>query len=144
MLVPRPLMVASDTGSGQPFLARLGPDEVAALRSRAVARRFERGATLMHRDEIPGRMLVIVRGHAKVTLIADDGKEVGLAFRGPGDLLGELSAMGGEPRSATVRAVEPLEALALSAGDFDALLEEHPRIALVVLRVVIAHLKEAD
>ena len=63
-------MAVPDTGLGQAFLARLGSDEVAALRSRAVARQFERGATLMHRDEIPGRVLVIVRGHAKVTLIA--------------------------------------------------------------------------
>src|SRR3954452_13064440 len=137
-------MVVSDTGSGVAFLARLGPEEISALRLRAVPRRFERGATLMHQDEIPGRVLVIERGHAKVTLIAEDGKEVVLAFRGPGDLLGELSALGGEPRSATVRALEPLDALALAAADFDALLEQHPRIGLVVLRVVIAHLREAD
>jgi CRP-like cAMP-binding protein len=67
-----------------------------------------------------------------------------LAFRGPGDLLGEVSALGGEPRSATVRAIDPIDALAVAAGDFDALLEAHPRIALVVLRVVIDRLREAN
>jgi CRP/FNR family cyclic AMP-dependent transcriptional regulator len=137
-------MDASDPGPGQPFLARLALDELTALRSRAVRRRFERGATLMHQDEIPGRVIVIERGHAKVTLLSDDGKEVVLAFRGPGDLLGELSALGGQPRSATVRALEPVEALALVADDFQALLDEHPRIAVVILRVVIVHLREAD
>jgi CRP/FNR family cyclic AMP-dependent transcriptional regulator len=137
-------MDAFDPGPGESFLARLAPDEVTALRSRAVARRFERGATLMHQDEIPGRVIVIERGHAKVTQLAEDGKEVILAFRGPGDLLGELSALGGEPRSATVRALEPVDALALAADDFQALLDEHPRIAVVILRVVIGHLREAD
>jgi CRP-like cAMP-binding protein len=137
-------MVVSDTGSGHVFLARLGADEVTALRSRGVPRHFERGATLMHQDEVPGRVLVIEQGHAKVTLLAEDGKEVVLAFRGPGDLLGEVSALGGEPRSATVRAIDPVDALAVAAGDFEALLEAHPRIALVVLRVVIERLREAN
>src|SRR5215208_4827248 len=85
-------MVASDTGPGQPFLARLAPDEVAAIRSRAILRHFERGSTLMHQEEVPGRVIVIERGHTKVTLLCDDGKEVVLAFRGPGELLGEVSA----------------------------------------------------
>jgi CRP/FNR family transcriptional regulator, cyclic AMP receptor protein len=97
-------MVASDTGPGQPFLARLAPDEVAAIRSRAILRHFERGSTLMHQEEVPGRVIVIERGHTKVTLLCDDGKEVVLAFRGPGELLGEVSALGGEPRSAVSRA----------------------------------------
>jgi CRP/FNR family transcriptional regulator, cyclic AMP receptor protein len=137
-------MAASESDPRDPFLTRLAPDEAAALRSRAVARRFERGATLMHQDEVPGRVIVIERGHAKVTLQSDEGKEVVLGFRGPGDLLGEISALGGEPRAATVRAIEPVDALALAAADFDALLEECPRIALEVLRVVITRLREAD
>ncbi|HEX6715245.1 MAG TPA: Crp/Fnr family transcriptional regulator [Thermoleophilaceae bacterium] len=137
-------MVVSETAPAEPFLLHLAGDESAALRSRAVQRHFERGATLMHQDEIPGRVIVIERGHAKVTLLAEDGKEIVLAFRGPGDVLGEVAALGGEPRSATVRALEPVDALALAAGDFESLLEAHPRIALVVLRVVIARLKESN
>jgi len=144
MLVAKSSMSEPDTGPKEPFLARLSAEELAALRSRAIPRRFPRGATIMHEHEVRGRVLVIEGGHAKVTATTDDGKEVVLAFRGPGDLLGELSALGGEPRSATVRALEPLDAIALAAGDFDAFLEEHPRVALVILRVVISHLREAD
>ncbi|HZX54961.1 MAG TPA: Crp/Fnr family transcriptional regulator, partial [Ilumatobacteraceae bacterium] len=103
-----------------------------------------RGATLMHQDEVPGRVIVIERGHVKVSVVSEDGKEVVLAFRGPGDLLGEVSALGGEPRSATVRAIEPVDAMAMTAPDFDALLEEKPRIALVILRVVIERLRVSD
>jgi CRP/FNR family transcriptional regulator, cyclic AMP receptor protein len=43
-----------------------------------------------------------------------------------------------------VRALEPLTALALSRADFEAFLEANPRVALVILRVVIARLREAD
>jgi CRP/FNR family cyclic AMP-dependent transcriptional regulator len=128
----------------EPFYAHLTPDEAADLRSRAVTRHFARGATIMHQGDEPGRVLVIERGRAKVTSITEDGSEVVLAFRAPGDLLGELSALGGERRLATVRSLEELDALALAAGEFDAFLETHPRVALVILRVVIQRLRDAD
>jgi CRP-like cAMP-binding protein len=128
----------------QPFLARLDADELAALRSRAVARRFPRGATIVHEGEVPGRVVLIERGHAKVTTAGEEGKEIVLAFRGPGDIVGEAAALSGEPRLATVSALEPIEALAIAVGDFEAVLEEHPRIALVLLRDVIGRLREAD
>jgi CRP/FNR family transcriptional regulator, cyclic AMP receptor protein len=137
-------MTDSDADHDRSFLDRLNADEVAALRRRAVARHFDRGATLMHQDEVPGRLMVLEQGHVKVATLADDGKEVILAFRGPGDLLGEISALGGDPRCATVRALEPVDALAMAAAEFDAFLEDHPRVALAILRVVITRLREAD
>jgi CRP-like cAMP-binding protein len=128
----------------EPFLARLTPEEAADMRSRAVSRRFARGATIMHQGEEPGRVIVIERGRAKVTALTEDGQEVVLAFREPGDLLGELSALGAQRRLATVRALEELDALAIAAGEFDSFLESSPRVALVILRVVIERLRDAD
>ena len=59
-----------------PFLDQLTPDEAAELRSRAVTRHFARGATIMHQGEEAGRVLVIERGRAKVTVVTEDGTEV--------------------------------------------------------------------
>lgn len=126
------------------FLDALTDEEASDLRSRAVTRRFRRGATLMSQGEAPGRVLAIEEGRAKVTAITDDGRELVLAFSGPGDLLGELSALGGSARVASVRAIEPLTALAIASRDFEAFLDANPRVALVILRVVIARLREAD
>ena len=143
MLVTGPMAVPN-AAHEESFVARLSPAEIAALRARAVARRFERGATLMHQDEIPGRVIVLERGHVKITMLADDGREIVLAFRGPGELLGEVAALAGEPRCATVRALDQVDALALTPADFDGLLEDYPRVALVILRVVIGRLRDAD
>jgi CRP-like cAMP-binding protein len=76
--------------------------------------------------------------------VSEGGKEVVLAIRGPGDLLGELAAIDGEPRSATATALEPVEALSLSAGDFRSFLEAHPRVALALLAVLTRRLRDAD
>lgn len=132
------------TGPQEPFVAHLEADELAALRGRAVRRRFARGATIVYQGEVPGRVLLIESGHAKVSATTEDGREVVLAFRGPGDIVGEASTLTGEPRLATVRALEPVEALAIAAADFDAVLEQHPRLALVLAREALARLREAD
>jgi len=137
-------MAQPDTDPPASFITALTEDEFRDLRSRAITRRFRTGATLMSQGEAPGRVIVIEDGRAKVTAITEDGRELVLAFSGPGDLLGELSALGGSPRVATVRALEPLTALAIAPGQFEAFLEANPRVALVILRVVIARLRDAD
>jgi len=139
-----PVMAQPETTLPPTFLAALTEEEAADLRSRAVTRRFRRGATLMSQGEAPGRVLVIEEGRAKVSAITEDGRELVIAFSGPGDLLGELSALGGSARVATVRALEPLTALAVASGEFETFLDSHPRVALVILRVVIARLQVAD
>lgn len=67
-----------------------------------------------------------------------------LAFRGPGDLLGELSAIDGQPRSASVEAIQPVEALAVSAPDFRAFLLAEPELTLMLLETVSRRLRDAD
>ena len=64
-----------------------------------------------------------------------------VAARGPGDLLGELSAIDGEPRSATVTTLESVDALVMPGSAFAAFLERCPRVALVMLRMVAGRLR---
>jgi hypothetical protein len=48
-----------------------------------------------------------------VTATTTAGRTVLLALRGPGDLVGELSALDENPRSASLVALEPVQALAI-------------------------------
>ena len=137
--------VGTATASGEPvFLASLTPAEAAALEARATRRAYTRGHALFHEHGAPDRVVVLVSGFVKLSRVSEDGREVILAIRGPGDLIGEQSAIDGRPRSATATALDEMTALALSRDDFIALLECEPRIALVVLRMLSARLREAD
>ncbi len=80
---------------------------------------FRKGQALFHQGgSVRSRRRPTAVAGSRSRRATDEGKEIVLAFRGPGDLLGELSAIDGEPRSATVEAIEPVEALALSSRDF--------------------------
>jgi CRP/FNR family cyclic AMP-dependent transcriptional regulator len=125
------------------FLAELEADDRAALEQLGAVRRYRRGDVLFHEGDDAGAVLVLRGGHVKATML-NDGREVILAFPGPGELLGELSAVDGRPRSATVRAVDEVEALVIPGSAFRAFLERRPRIALVLLRGVAERLRAAD
>jgi CRP-like cAMP-binding protein len=130
--------------TGEVFLASLSTEERDALRGRAVVRSFPRGTALFHERQDADRVLVLLHGCVKLSSLSDGGKEVVLAIRGPGDLLGELGAIDGEPRSASATALEPVEAMSVSAGDFRSFMEKHPRVALIVLRMLSRRLRDAD
>lgn len=133
------------TTTGEPvFLASLTPAEATALEERATRRAYNRGHALFHEHGAPDRVVVLVSGFVKLSHVSEDGREVILAIRGPGDLIGEQSAIDGRPRSATATALDEVTAVVLSREDFLALLAREPRVALVVLRMLSARLREAD
>ena len=125
------------------FLSELAADERADLEALGSVRRYRRGDVVFHQGDDAGAVLVLLEGHVKAVML-NDGREVILAFPGPGELLGELSAVDGRPRSGTVRAVDDVEALVIPGSAFRAYLEHRPRIALVLLRSVAARLRESD
>jgi CRP-like cAMP-binding protein len=128
----------------QTFLDALTDEEVADLHAAGRRRSFAAAVTIVHEGDDAGPVVVLLSGRAKVTTTGSAGREAIVAVRGPGDLIGELSAVDSGPRSASVTTLEPLEALLLPGSRFAALIEQRPRIALVILRIVAGRLREAD
>ncbi len=59
-------------------------------------------------------------------------------------MIGDMSVLDGEPRSASAYALEDVHVLVLNADDFVSFLERHPKAALALLRMQNARLREAD
>jgi len=126
------------------FLSSLGLGELAELGALGSVRSFDRGRALFHEAQIADSVFVLRSGIVKVTSTTPTGREVVLAFRGVGELVGDLAALDGEPRSATIRAVERVEALRLTTQAFLGFLEDRPAVALVLLRMLATRLRDAD
>lgn len=126
------------------FAARLTAPELADLRSRGRTRRYRRGMTIFAEGQVSDRVALITKGRVKVASMSDAGEEQLLALRGPGDLVGELSAIDAQPRSATVSALEPLEVLLVDAGEFTAFLRANPSVMFHLLRLLTGRLRDAD
>jgi CRP/FNR family transcriptional regulator, cyclic AMP receptor protein len=135
---------AAGAAAAENFVSALGDELAADLAERAVVRTFARGQALFHEGQIADRVLILRSGRVKVVATTSNGREVVLAFRGPGELVGEQAALDGEPRSATVYAVERVEALSLTVPGFRAFLAAHPPAALTLLGMLSGRLRDAD
>jgi CRP-like cAMP-binding protein len=126
------------------FLGFLTPEEREDLELRGRKRNYRRNMSVFNEGDTTGRVVVITEGRVKASFFTEDGKEVLLAIREPGDLLGEFSALDGEPHSASAIALEPVDALVVSAEEFRGFLRDNPRVALHLLESLSRRLRDAD
>jgi CRP-like cAMP-binding protein len=92
------------------------------------------------REGARGTEVGIVLSGAAACLVR--GEEV--ARFGPGDLFGEVAALDGGRRSATVVAVEDMDLLVLEAAEFDRLLATSSTVARRLLDASARRLRRAD
>jgi CRP-like cAMP-binding protein len=126
------------------FLALLSAGDLHALRELGGTRRFARGERLMRQGEPGNRVLILLAGHVKASCNDSRGREMVLSFRGPGDVLGELTFSHGEPRSSNVTAIERVEAQSLSATEFRCFLVHRPTAALTLIDVISRRFRDAN
>lgn len=127
-----------------PFLRQLGANDAEALIARARRRSMPASAVILREGSAGDDIVVVLSGRVKLVAHGAEGREVVLAIRGPGELLGEMAALGGMRRTATAIAVDDVEAGYLQADDLRAYLEEHPAAAMVLVRSVVRRWAEAD
>lgn len=129
---------------GAAFLDSLTPAERDDLFARGGRRKLRRGTFLFSEGDASEHVAVVLAGRVKASSFTTDGREVVLAVRGPGELLGELAALDRQTRSASVIALEPLEVLVVPADGFRDFLEAHARVAVSLLQTLSRRQRDAD
>jgi CRP/FNR family transcriptional regulator, cyclic AMP receptor protein len=138
-------MVGGTPATGA-FLDRLGPADRAVVLSAGRPRRYRPGENIFVAGHSGSFVVLITEGRAKVTAPSPTGSETVLSLRGPGDLIGELTAIDDEPtpRVATVVAVDAVVCRVVRVEEFRAILAAHPAIALELVRMVASRLRTSD
>jgi CRP/FNR family cyclic AMP-dependent transcriptional regulator len=137
--------MATANGQENGFWAHLTISERTALRAIGTWRSFEPNATLLVEAETSDHILILWSGYAKVHLRVGGARDVVLAVRGPGDIVGEMvSISGGGRRSATVTAIGDVTTLAISAERFTNFLDRSPHVSTILRRVLVDRLREGD
>lgn len=108
------------------FWNALKEEQQQALRKAGRPKSYRpRADSLCFEGDLSSEVVIIMSGWAKVTSDTDSGHQVVFAVRGPGEIVGEVSALFDQPRTATVLPLVRVEALAVPAGRFKGFLEEH-------------------
>lgn len=127
-----------------PFLARLEREDRIALLAVGRPLRYPVRGVIMRQDEPSTHVLLLLDGWTKVTVLAVNGYEALLALRGPGDIVGEGAALSRCRRSATVTALEPVEAVVIEQNRFVAFLSENARVSLQLLSLATDRQRSTD
>lgn len=127
-----------------PLFATLPDEDLARLAAQLRRRTFRRGEVIFHRGDPAGALHVIASGLVKVSRPSEDGNETVLALLGAGTCFGELAALDGDLRSATITAVEPTETKMLLREDVIALARTSADLAMALVQVLAERLRRTD
>ncbi len=97
------------------------------------------GGTLFREGDAGEAMFVLIAGEAEVTI-------AGMFFEKctPGSFVGELAVIDGSPRFATVTALTDCKFVVIDHARFHFLVDEAPRFAIDVMRVMAQRLRNCD
>ncbi|OXM59688.1 Crp/Fnr family transcriptional regulator [Amycolatopsis vastitatis] len=126
------------------FLAYLADADREYLFARGTRRQFRANDAVVMQGDPSDHVHVLVSGWVRVSSIVEDGREVLFGLRGPGEVLGDLAAVTGLPRTASVRAIEPCTVFQLTGAEFVDALHARPAIAIATIKTVAVRLRAAE
>lgn len=120
------------------------PDEtLAELASGVSVRALVKDEVLFRKGDPADSVYFIHTGWVKIVAESRDGNDLVLNHCGPSEVIGDISLIDDEPRSAGVIALSPVEVLELKRDTFIRVLNNQPLLALDIMRNITARLRFA-
>lgn len=132
-----------DTGPDS-FWERLTTTERGVIEQVSARRGYAAGEYLCHEGDQSKHVIVLVSGHVQVITHTPDGRELVIALRSAGDILGEMAALYDQPRTATLRALDKVEAITVPSNRFINLCQTRAKLAWTLLGVLHARFGELN
>lgn len=124
-----------------PIFGILPNDDRRAVIAKFLLREFPINTTIITQGDTSKQIYLIKNGEAEV-FTHKGGSPVVLSTLGPGTLFGEVAALRGIARTASVRAKTRLEVLELDAQDFSEILDKKPEVKQLVAQEIGKRVRE--
>ena len=127
-----------------PMFSVLTEAQAWTLSQSIVKKRYKRGECLVEQGGRSNALFIILAGRARVLSVDARGREVILALLHPGDHVGEMSLIDGQPHSASVVAEVQTDVLMLGRVAFLQSLPENSSMSFSIMRGLVQRLRRAD
>jgi ABC-type multidrug transport system fused ATPase/permease subunit len=111
---------------GVPIFAHLDGDLLAALAQRLSVERYPAGDVIINEGDVADRLYIVHKGQVEVLAYDPAGQQRRLNTLREGDHFGETALLYDAPRTATIRALTPVQLYSLSKEDFHTLIAAVP------------------
>ncbi|MFQ5764283.1 MAG: Crp/Fnr family transcriptional regulator, partial [Rhodospirillales bacterium] len=118
------------------LLSELKPQELAKLEKSCSFKHYGAHEQIIDRQSETTDVCFVVDGSVRVVNYSLSGREITLDDLSDGMYFGELAALDGEPRSASVMALTDCLVASLPQEQFMGILEKHPSIAVKVMQTL--------
>lgn len=105
---------------------------------------YAKGQVVIHQGDFGDCMYIISRGEVDVFIRNQEGAESVIGRLKEGDFFGEMALLTGSPRSASVRVRRDALLLTLFKNEFDQVLSDHPRLAVLFSRQLAQRINTID
>jgi CRP/FNR family transcriptional regulator, cyclic AMP receptor protein len=129
---------------GCPPFSSLDEAAFEGLLSRCAPVRFPRRALLYEQGSRADSLYVLAAGRVRVVRVASDNRTLTVAYRLPGELLGETALPDGDSYRATASAIEPVDAAKLPIRAVTQLLSDSPAFANRMIGLLVHRRLEAE
>jgi CRP/FNR family transcriptional regulator, cyclic AMP receptor protein len=127
-----------------PLLADLAPDALANL-AEIVEMKEIRRRQVIYLPGDPGSAVYVVNGgRVKVSKVTRDGKELTLAYRGPGEVFGEACLIDGSPREEMAEAMENALVTEIERNEFERLLATQAPLGYRMTKILAQRRREME
>jgi CRP/FNR family cyclic AMP-dependent transcriptional regulator len=128
---------------GVPIFAKIEPAKLKLLAFTSERMNFAEGQELCHQGEPGDAMYVILGGVADVLIDSPSG-QIRVAELQKNGFVGEIAILCDVPRTATVKAREPLVTLKISKDMFYRLVAEFPQMAIEIMRELAHRVEDTN
>jgi CRP/FNR family transcriptional regulator len=126
-----------------PIFSSLSDAELDQISPLVIQRRLKKNTVVFHEGDPASAFYVVKQGRVKVYKGSRDGREQVLSIMGDGQIFGDVPAFDGGPYPATAATMTDSEIYLVKVQDFNELVRRHPEIALKVIQVLGARLRQA-
>lgn len=126
------------------WLAELSPAEAEALRARSASHTYAAGDVVFGPTRTPQSVYLLECGLVRIYRVSEDGDETTFGYVQPGEIFGELAAMGNSERESWAQAVQPSVVWRTGRDAMREVLCAHPGVVLQVAVQIGSRLKRVE
>ena len=125
-----------------PYFSGLSPAELEAISQRTFEKTAERGEVIALEGEPAEALFFVVSGAVKVFKTSAEGKEQILNIVRPEESFNDVPIFDNAPNPTSAEAMGPVVLYGLRKGTFEVILQEHPQVALNIIKVLAERVRQ--
>ncbi len=118
------------------------PSWLARFDEYASAKTYSKGTLIFSEGDASDGMFLIREGQVKVFMSDESGKEMQIALLGPGEIVGEVASLDGQPRTASVSAVQNTKVAKIGMNEFRQFIEDNSDMALEIIQILTSRIRD--